>query len=307
MSRITLGRIHLRDELVDLGEIAASALDAIADAAGRAGLHIQHEILRPAPLVHGDATRLTQCLTNLLNNAIKFTAPGGRVLLRLDTHEGMARVEVTDSGIGIAPENLDRVFELFVQERHSGHGGNTGLGIGLALTRRLVELHGGRIHARSDGPGRGSTFCITLPMAREKTRPADPGQVQRVDDQGAGARVLVVDDNHDAADTLADILALHGYDVHRAHDGASALQAVDESRPDAVLLDIGLPDLDGYEVCRRIRRRLDQGRPPVLVAVTGWGQLSDRETAHAAGFDAHMTKPVAPDVLLRLLGERLRA
>ncbi len=306
VSRITLGRIHLRDERVDLGEIATAALEAIGEAAGRAGLQVAHAIARPAPQVRGDATRLTQCLTNLLNNAVKFTAPGGRVLLRVQASDGQAQVEVVDSGIGIAPDNIDRVFELFVQERHSGHGGNTGLGIGLALTRRLVELHGGRIRAHSDGQGRGSTFCITLPLAGAP----EAGAAQAVASQAPaadrpGARVLVVDDNRDAADTLADVLGLHGYAVARAHDGASALQAVAQERPDAVLLDIGLPDVDGYEVCRRIRAQAGEGGAPVLVAVTGWGQQADRDAARDAGFDAHMTKPVAPEQLLQVLREKL--
>jgi signal transduction histidine kinase/CheY-like chemotaxis protein len=309
VSRITLGRIHLRDERVDLGEIAHAAAEAIGEAAGRANLQVAQDIARPAPQVRGDATRLTQCLTNLLNNAVKFTAPGGHVLLRVWTDDGMAHVEVTDSGIGIAPDNLDRVFELFVQERHSGHGGNTGLGIGLALTRRLVELHGGRIHARSDGPGRGSSFCISLPLAGVMEAPpeADTQDPKAATGDRLGARVLVVDDNRDAADTLADVLGLHGYLVTRAHDGASALQAVAQARPDVVLLDIGLPDVDGYEVCRRIRAQAGAGAAPVLVAVTGWGQQADRDAAREAGFDAHMTKPVAPDQLLQVLRDKLPA
>ncbi|RYY58963.1 MAG: HAMP domain-containing histidine kinase, partial [Comamonadaceae bacterium] len=163
VSRITLGRIHLRQEPVNLADVAAAAVDSIAATASHAGLVVEQDLQRPAPWVLGDVTRLTQCVVNLLNNAVKFTGSGGRVRVRVGAEGGKALVEVQDDGVGISTENIERIFDLFVQERHSGHGGNTGLGIGLALTRRLVELHGGTIRATSPGVGQGSTFCIVLP------------------------------------------------------------------------------------------------------------------------------------------------
>jgi signal transduction histidine kinase/CheY-like chemotaxis protein len=304
VSRITLGRIHLRQEPVDLGEVAASAVDAVGAAAARAGLRLDSRIDQPAPVVRGDPTRLTQCLVNLLNNAIKFTPAGGQVRVCVARRGAAAEVEVHDSGVGISADNLERIFDLFVQERHSGHGGNTGLGIGLALTRRLVELHGGTIRARSAGLGQGSCFCIELP-AIERPAPgpvaAAPVRPEAADER---ASVLVVDDNRDAAETLGELLAMSGYSVALTHDGESAVRAVHERQPGVVLLDIGLPDIDGYEVCRRIRASTALAHQPLVVAVTGWGQRGDQEAATAAGFDAHLTKPVSPDRLIGLLEER---
>jgi signal transduction histidine kinase/ActR/RegA family two-component response regulator/type II secretory pathway pseudopilin PulG len=307
VSRITLGRIQLREEPVDVGEVAASALDSVRDAARRAGVTLEHAIAEPRPVVRGDATRLTQCIVNVLNNAVKFTPSGGRIQLRVAQRGATAIVEVHDSGVGITPGNAERIFELFVQERHSGHGGNTGLGIGLALTRRLLQLHGGTIRASSGGPGMGSTFRIELPtmsapVPMPKVHPHAAAEVQRE----PGKRVLVVDDNVDAAETLGELLRMKGYEVSLARDGMSAVDAVQQLAPRAVLLDIGLPDIDGYEAARRIRAKRELPRQPVLVAVTGWGQQADREAAEAAGFDAHLTKPVDPDALIALLDERLR-
>lgn len=300
VSRITLGRIQLQQERVDLGDVAASAAEANAQALAQRGLQLEREVHGQGVFVQGDPTRLAQCVMNLLNNAVKFTPPGGRVALRVRQQGGQAIVEVQDHGVGISPENLDRIFELFVQERRSGHDGNTGLGIGLALTRRLVELHGGTVHATSAGLGRGSTFSIELPAVQApeqqpaKTVPANETPAQ-------GLRVLVVDDNADAADTLAELLQLSGFDVSRAQDGLSAVRAVSKQRPDAVLLDIGLPDIDGYEACRRMRSDTSLAKQPLVIAVTGWGQQSDREAAREAGFDGHLTKPVAFDKLMALL------
>ena len=302
VSRITLGRIQLRQEPVNLGEVAATAMDSIVPAATKAGLGTEREIEEPPPYVRGDLTRLTQCVVNLLNNAVKFTAGGGHLKVRAFRQGAGAIVEVRDNGVGIAPENLERIFDLFVQERHSGHGGNTGLGIGLALVKRLVELHGGSIRAHSHGLGQGSCFRIELPAIETPAPKAPVRAPERSRERGA--RVLVVDDNRDAAETLGELLSMSGWRVALAHDGASAVRAALAQAPDVVLLDIGLPDIDGYEACRRIRALAGE-RPPVLVAVTGWGQESDRDSARKAGFDAHVTKPVEPDALIALLEERV--
>jgi CheY-like chemotaxis protein len=289
--------------------VTTAAVEAIGEAAAAGHLTVSQEISPSPVFVNGDGTRLAQCLSNLLNNAVKFTPAGGHVHVRLAAEGDLAVVEVRDSGVGISADNLQRIFELFVQERHSGHQGNTGLGIGLALTRRLLELHGGRIVASSEGLGKGSTFRIELPLvaapAAAVPAPAMPRSDEKARDADCdGCRVLVVDDNHDAAETLSELLHMSGYAVAVAEDGASALGALAHHQPQVVLLDIGLPDMDGYEVCRRIRADPAVVPQPLLVALTGWGQQGDKDAAATAGFDAHMTKPVDLDALLQLLQER---
>jgi CheY-like chemotaxis protein len=260
-------------------------------------LHVE----APAPRVVGDETRLAQCITNLLSNALKFTPAGGLVSLSV-RHEGaLAVIEVRDTGIGIAPESLERIFRLFVQERPSAVHGMSGLGIGLALTRKLVELHGGSIRAYSQGPGLGSKFRIELPLAVEIAQPAQPVRTPVASD-GRGVSVLVVDDNVDAADSLREMLAMGGYRAASAYTGQAALDLIASDKPDVALLDIGLPDIDGYEVCRRIRART-RAHQPALVALTGWGQDRDKERATAAGFNAHLTKPADTATLLAMLRE----
>lgn len=301
VSRLTRGAIQLQEETLDLGAVALAAADSIEPAVRAAGLTLRKQI-EGAPIpVRGDPTRLAQCVLNVLNNAVKFTPAGGHVLLRVQREDATAVLEVRDSGIGIPAGSLERIFELFAQEQLSGRGGNSGLGIGLALTRRLVELHGGRIVAASAGPGQGSSFRLELPMTAA-TRPDPPVEPQRA--AGAGAVILVVDDNRDAAETLSEVLAMSGFRSFVVYDGETALREMERQSPDAVLLDIGLPDIDGYEVCRRIRHAVLRTQP-VVIAVTGWGQHRDREQAAAAGFNAHLTKPAHPERVMALLNELL--
>jgi len=297
VSRITLGTIQLRNETLDLRAIAANAAESVAGPMEAAGLTLKQE-LDPEPVtVEGDGTRLAQCIVNLLNNSIKFTPGGGEIRLRVSLAGSRARVEVRDTGIGISPESLERIFEPFVQEKISGSHGNTGLGIGLALTRKLIVLHGGTVRAESAGAGEGATFIMELPGSRaEVERPVSHAESRPPG--AASTRVLVVDDNQDAALTLSEMLSMSGFLCTVAHTGADAVAAVNQHRPHAVLLDIGLPDIDGYEVCRRIRQR---GNPPVVIALTGWGQEKDRRNAESAGFDAHLTKPADPQRLMTLL------
>ena len=304
VSRITLGNIQLRQETVDIGTVALSAAESVRPSLAAAGLTLQQQIAQPSALVRGDATRLIQCILNLLNNAVKFTPRGGRIALKVEQQGPMAVIEVSDDGIGIATGNLERIFELFVQEQPSGFG-NTGLGIGLALTRRLVELHGGTVRAASAGPGHGSTFRIELPSAGAAAAGTRPDTAARPTG-GAGTRVLVVDDNRDAAETLAEMLALGGFSCAVECSGEGAVQAVQRDGAEAVLLDIGLPDIDGYEVCRRIRSAAIS-RQPVVIALTGWGQDQDRDRATTAGFNGHLTKPAEPDRIIALLKELLAA
>jgi PAS domain S-box-containing protein len=304
VSRITLGNIQLRQEIVDLGSVASSAVESVRANLAAAGLTLEQQIALPSTQVRGDAIRLVQCILNLLNNAVKFTPRGGQIVLRVEQQGPMGVIEVSDNGNGISSGNLERIFELFVQEQPSGFG-NTGLGIGLALTRRLVELHGGTVRAASAGPGRGSTFRIALPAVGAAAAGDRPDTTARALD-GAGARVLVVDDNRDAAETLADLLGIAGFSSTVEYSGEAALRAAERDAPDAVLLDIGLPDVDGYEVCQRIRRS-GAARQPIVIALTGWGQDTDRERATVAGFNGHLTKPAEPDRVIALLKELLAA
>jgi CheY-like chemotaxis protein len=216
-----------------------------------------------------------------------------------------AEITVRDTGIGLAPDSLERIFGLFTQEQPSGANGNTGLGIGLALARQLVRLHGGELTAASEGHGHGSTFTIRLPACILPV-PQEPDACAPAAEDAGSERpvVLVVDDNHDACDSLCELLQLGGLEAWPAYDGEEALAVLDRSMPGVVVLDIGLPGLDGYEVCRRIRARA--GPQPVLVALTGWGQPQDRQAALDAGFDAHCTKPTDPIALGRMVEQLWR-
>jgi CheY-like chemotaxis protein/anti-sigma regulatory factor (Ser/Thr protein kinase) len=249
---------------------------------------------------------MVQVLSNLLNNAAKYTPAGGRVTLAAWREDGHAVVAVSDTGIGIPPEAIGAVFEMFTQVRGSLDRAQGGLGIGLSLVRRLVELHGGRVSAYSAGRGQGSTFTVRLPLhpGSPHARPdaADDGAATRTP---APLRVLVVDDNPDAADSLVALLDALGHATLVARDGPQGLQAALEARPDLVLLDIGLPGMSGYEVARAIRRH--QGpRQVVLIALTGWGAQSDQEQSHEAGFDQHLTKPVSLEALEQALAAAAR-
>jgi CheY-like chemotaxis protein len=206
---------------------------------------------------------------------------------------------VRDTGIGIAPEHLPHLFEMFTQVDTSLERSRDGLGIGLTLVKTLVEMHDGTVAAHSDGPGRGSEFVVRLPISVETTRPASRA-VLREAAPASGRRILIVDDNEDGADSLAMLLQLGGHETHIAHDGLEAVGAAERLRPDAVLLDIGLPKLNGYEVCRRIREQ-PWGKDLVLMAVTGWGQEEDRHRSRAAGFNTHIVKPVDPEAVMKLL------
>lgn len=302
VSRITLGTIRLRKETLDLAAIAGAAVESTRVTAEGARLQLEQEIEEPHASVSGDATRLLQCVLNLLNNAVKFTPAGGRIVVRVLQEDARAVLEVQDNGNGIAPANLEQIFGLFAQEHPSGTDGNTGLGIGLALTRRLVELHDGSVRAFSAGPGHGSAFRIELPAVSAQA--ADPAHATAAPD-GDGARILIVDDNQDAADLLGEILVMRGFSATSVYSGEAAVTAVKQDSPDAVLLDIGLPDIDGYEVCRRITRAALL-KPPHLIALTGWGQDEDLDRTAAAGFSAHLTKPADPDRIIAVLRELLQ-
>jgi PAS domain S-box-containing protein len=301
MSRITQGKIELRRERVALAPIVEQAIEAAR------GLYrsMDHEltVTTPAAPIHLDAdpTRLAQVLGNLLNNAAKFTERHGRVWLTVEREGPQAVVRVRDTGIGIAGEQLPRLFDMFMQGDTSLERSRDGLGIGLTLVKTLVEMHGGTVEVHSDGLGHGSEFVVRLP-ALEEASPPRPRPAAGKAAPAPGHRILIVDDNEDGAESLAMMLQLGGHETHTAHDGLDAVAAAERLRPHAVLLDIGLPGLNGYEVCRRIREN-PWGKDLVLVAVTGWGQEADRARSRDAGFDAHIVKPVDPEALMKLLSD----
>jgi PAS domain S-box-containing protein len=300
VSRISTGKIRLRKAAVELHDIVERAVE-ISRPLIEARRHELMESLPNEPLwLQADATRLAQVLSNLLNNAAKYTPEGGQIRLTTKRECNTILVQVRDTGIGIAAEMLPRVFDLFTQADRSLDRSQGGLGIGLTLVRRLVEMHGGQVRASSPGPGRGSKFEVWLPIG-EKQPESPPHRGQEEDVQGATARrILLVDDNRDAAQSLSVLLRAAGHDVCLAHDGPSALALAGTVQPEVVLLDIGLPGMDGYEVARRLRR-LSGLEKVLLVALTGYGQEEDRWRSCEAGFDRHLVKPVDLDTLQALL------
>ncbi len=303
VSRITRGKINLARERIAVSELISRAVETIEPAVQARNHELFVEIADPVLAVYGDPLRLTQALANVLGNAAKYTDAGGQIRVSCRRRKRDLEISVRDSGIGIRPEVLPRIFDLFTQLDQRTEHSPSGLGIGLALVRRLVEMHGGAVEAYSDGPGHGSEFVIRLPLSIERGEP-DAAAVERSSVAMAvrTRRILLADDNADALESLATLLELNGHEVYRASDGEVALQAAERYRPEIALLDIGMPRLDGYELARRIRCS-EWGRAITLVALTGWGQESDRQRAHAAGFDAHLTKPVDHGRLNHMLME----
>ena len=313
VNRIGQGKLHLRRAPLDLHaaiQLAVETSQPLIDAGGHL---LDLQLPPPGELtVNGDLPRLTQVVANVLGNAAKYTPPRGRIGLSAARDGEDAVITVVDSGIGITQEMLPRIFDLFTQADAGPDRAQGGLGIGLALVKKLVDLHGGSVSAHSDGVGRGSRFTLTLPLlqggGRAMTAP-QPHRTERVSTAGAGPSaaaprgVMIVDDNIDSAQTLAELLRMSGFHPHVAHDGARALQLADECRPEVALLDIGLPGMDGREIARRIRTR-PWGRQALLIALSGWGSDGDRRQSLDAGFDHHLVKPVALDALFDLLERR---
>jgi PAS domain S-box-containing protein len=301
VGRITSGKITLQREPVDLAAVAARALEAARPLQDER----HHDLgvdLGPGPLfVQGDAMRLVQVVVNLLSNAAKYTPDGGHVWVRLRREGDEAVLSVRDDGVGMSADLLPRVFEIFVQGDRSLERAEGGLGIGLSLVERLLALHGGTIKAYSAGPGQGSEFIVRLPVTESPvTEPSAPSSAKVAGARSRRLRVLVVDDNQDAMESLAMLLGFWGHDVVTASDGIAAVDLALQRRPHVVLLDIGLPGIDGYEVARRIHAQ-EGATKPVLVAMTGYGQAEDRQRAREAGFGLHLVKPVEPDALQRAL------
>jgi signal transduction histidine kinase/transcriptional regulator with GAF, ATPase, and Fis domain/ActR/RegA family two-component response regulator len=300
VSRITRGAIELKCQPLDLSNIVRDAMEAAQSAIERAQHRVRWELDNATLPIHGDALRLVQIVSNLISNAVRYTDPGGTITIRTWRTEDRACVSIGDTGIGIAPEKLPGVFGMFKQIDRGDPRSQGGLGIGLALARRLARMHDGEIEAQSEGLGRGSTFTVALPLAASAALPHDRGEHANTT-ATVRKRVLVVDDNRDAADVTGLLLEAFGADVKVVHGGAAALALLEEWMPQIVLLDLGMPDMDGFEVARRVR---DDPRlqTMALVALTGWGQQADIERTRAAGFDRHLVKPASADQLLSLLG-----
>ncbi len=298
VSRITRGKVELRKGLVDLRAVVDRAVETARPLIEARGHEFTMDLPPESLPVEGDAVRLAQVIANLLNNAAKYTEPGGRIRLSAGREGGEIVLRVRDTGVGIAPDVLPHVFDLFVQEAHPSNLSQGGLGIGLTLVKRLVEMHGGRVEAHSEGAGKGSEFVVRLPAAEATPPGPEPGPT--TGGSAAGRRILVVDDNADSADSLAELLQFWGHEVRTAHSGAEALDAARDFRPDAVLLDLGMPDMNGYEAARLLRDRAGLNGT-AFIALTGYGQDAERRRSAEAGFQAHLVKPVDPEELRKLL------
>ena len=295
VSRITLGKLQLRRQRVALSDVIEQAIETCRPNIESAGHHLTIDLPAGPIWVDADATRLAQVFANLLNNACKYTDAGGQLGVRAgrdecDSGPSWAWVSVQDNGIGIAPEFLPRLFDQFSQVEASAERSGGGLGVGLSLANSLIQMHGGSISAHSEGPGRGSTFVVRLPMALD-ARTAAPKVSHGAAAPATARRILVVDDNRDNTDSLALLLQMQGHEARTAYDGVDGVELADRWRPDVVLLDIGMPRCDGYDACRLIRSR-PWGADTLLIAQTGWGREIDKRRASGVGFDAHLVKPV---------------
>jgi PAS domain S-box-containing protein len=304
VSRITREKLELQKERVDLSEIIKAAVESCRPLIAQR----QHELTVSMPqdeiYLDADRVRLTQVFMNLLNNAAKYTQEPGHIWLNVEPSGGIVEVRVRDTGVGIAPENLPHLFELFYQVDHSYTRSEGGLGLGLTLVHRLIQLHGGKVEARSAGVNRGSEFIVQLPIAQRQVKPYDRHTTEGQGELPTGRcrRILVADDFPQSAETLARLLRHDGSEVRVAQDGAEAFETAAEFRPDVVVLDLAMPKLNGYEAARKIRAQ-PWGKQMVLIALTGWGQQQDRRRTQDAGFDAHLTKPVNLSAIMDLLAK----
>jgi signal transduction histidine kinase/CheY-like chemotaxis protein len=300
IARITRGKVDLHTERIDATGVLRQAVEAVRMLVEQRGHRFDVDLGGEAMWVDADPHRLQQMVVNLLTNAARYTPDGGRIRLGAERRGDELIIRVADDGVGIPPETLSRIFELFVQGDRSPDRTEGGLGIGLTLVKALVELHGGSVSASSGGPGRGSEFIVSLPAAAGPPLPVEPAHGTSSPARKA-ARVLVVDDSEDTARGLARLLRRGGHDVRLAHDGPTALTLACEQHPEYVLLDIGLPGMDGYQLASQLRRE-EWGRAAVLIAISGYGQTEDRRRSEAVGIDHHLVKPVDLDALVSLIG-----
>jgi signal transduction histidine kinase len=301
VSRITANKFDLRKATVPLAPVIAGAVETSRPLIEEVRHDLTVEVPEEPIYVEADPVRLGQVFSNLLNNAARYTPEGGSIRLACERRGEEVVVSVRDTGIGIGPDMLPRVFDMFSQAEVTTDGPRRGLGIGLSLAKGLVEMHGGHVEAKSAGHRQGSEFLVRLPVAQEAPRPGADGSAEpSVASRGPKRRLLVVDDLKDNADSLAMLLGMMGHEVHVAYDGETGVEAAERHRPEVVLLDIGMPKLNGYDACRRIRQQ-PWGRGMHIVAITGWGQEHDRRRGEEAGFEDHMVKPVDPAALLKML------
>jgi PAS domain S-box-containing protein len=308
VNRVARGKFTIERSPIELGDILVRAIETSRPLIESRGQILRTEVPAHPVNFSGDALRLTQAIVNLLNNAARYTREGGEISLTVTADEQEIKILVRDNGRGIAPEMLERIFDLFMQLQPQENGAHGGLGVGLALVRRIVQLHGGTVVAHSAGLGAGSEFLVRLPLVskpRPAIAPSSAGEASAAEARPDGAkrlRILVVDDNADAADSLALLLQALGQETRTVYDGTAALAAVESFRPQVVLLDLGMPKMDGYQVARRISSE-PGGVRPLLVAITGWGQDADKQRSREAGFHHHFVKPVGEQTLRRLLEE----
>jgi len=304
VSRIARGKLELKMGPLELGKAVVRAVEIASPLLEQQVHRLKVSVTSQGLLVLGDETRLAQVFANLLTNAAKYTDPGGEIVVTAEREHEQIVVRVRDTGVGIAPELLPHVFDLFVQGPRRVDRSRGGLGLGLALVSNLVGLHGGQVTAHSDGPGRGSEFVVRLPAAPLEVRLATgPVPMARATPSASGRRLLIVDDNLDAAEMLSVLLESEGHETLVAHDGPAALEVLTRFRPQVAILDLGLPVMDGYELAQRIQQGSGEVRAPVLVALTGYGQATDRARTRQAGFAAHLVKPVDVGELLRTIDE----
>jgi CheY-like chemotaxis protein/anti-sigma regulatory factor (Ser/Thr protein kinase) len=307
VSRISRDKIVLRKSRLSLTEVVNTALETSRPVLTASGQAFAVAIPTMPIYVEADATRLSQVISNLLNNAAKYTDPTGHIWLTVAQEGAEALISVRDTGIGISAEMLPRIFDMFMQADRSIDRSLGGLGVGLTVARRLVELHGGSINAASDGVGKGSTFTVRIPLSAAQPEAAE-NLATRGTEAPAGTsrlRVLVADDNRDAAESLAALLRMVGHEVRVAYDGVEAVGVASEYRPDAVVLDIGMPKMNGFDVAKKLRAEA-MGNEITIIAVSGWGQDADKHRSRESGIDHHLVKPLEPSSLLRLLASNPR-
>ncbi|MEO7741447.1 MAG: ATP-binding protein [Usitatibacter sp.] len=305
-SRLTTGKVELKKRPIAISETMRFAIESAQPLMRLRRQHLNVNFPAHALVVDGDPTRLVQIFSNLLHNAAKYTQEGGSITFSAMEREGSAVIRVMDNGCGIAPENLPRIFDLFTQEGRSIDHAQGGLGIGLTVVRSLVELHGGSVEAASPGLGQGTEISVLIPLMQDPPLVLPTGVGEKAEAPGASLRIVIIDDNVDANDSLQAVLRMMGHEVSSAFDGTTGLELIRDTRPQLVLCDIGLPGMDGYQVIAKLRETV-QDPVPVMIALTGYGQPEDRARAMTAGFEHHLTKPVDVEALLRLIAAQASA